>query len=104
MASAVFEPSSAAVALTSPAVMRIVRPLIGTSVDAAAKRCQLLGGAVRIERGVERRAIGDRHHAVALDGERARARRERSRVPRIAVAMVVDEERRGEDVAGAGAV
>src|SRR4051812_15975397 len=41
MASAVREPSSAAVAVTSPAVMRIVRALIRSSVDARRNDCQL---------------------------------------------------------------
>src|SRR4051812_39929657 len=45
MASAVLEPSSAAVAVTLPAVMRIVRALIRSSVDARRKDCQLCGAA-----------------------------------------------------------
>src|SRR5438045_9463162 len=58
-------------------------------------------GAVLGECYVERRAVGHRHPALALDGQRARARRGGGRAPRVAGAVVLDEERRGEDVARA---
>src|SRR5207247_1565203 len=49
-------------------------------------------------------AVGHRRPALALDGERARARRRGRREPGIAHALVLDEKRRGEDVAGTGRV
>src|SRR2546425_6276148 len=56
------------------------------------------------EGGVERCPIRDRRPALALDGERAGAGGGRRGLPRIAVALILDEERRREHVAGAGRV
>src|SRR2546426_10600294 len=49
-------------------------------------------------------SIGQRGPAFALDGERSGARCRRGRLPGIALAVIVNEERRGEDVPGAGGV
>src|SRR3989441_929532 len=56
------------------------------------------------ERDIERCAIRDGRPALPLDGERARARGGGRGLPRVAVALILDEEGRREDVAGAGRV
>src|SRR5881409_3106015 len=56
------------------------------------------------ERGIERYAIRDGRPAFPLDGERARARGRDRGLPRVAVALILDEEGRREDVAGAGRI
>src|SRR5204862_868418 len=57
--------------------------------------------SVLAKRGVERSAIGHRDPSLALDGERAPAGCGGGREPRVARPVVLDQERRGEDVAGA---
>src|SRR5262245_54739360 len=64
-----------------------------------------LGGTLIFgQRRVEHGAIGDRGPALALDREGAGARGGGGRLPGVAVALVLDEERCCEDIAGAGGI
>src|SRR6266850_1931481 len=86
MARAVFESLSCASADTAPAPAPLSVTLI-----------------LR-ERGVERCAISDRGPGFALDRQRPGTRGGGHGLPGVALALILDEERRREDVAGAGRI
>src|SRR5207244_10814629 len=59
---------------------------------------------VLLERRRGEAPVRHRHPTLTLDGDGARTRRRGRREPGIGGALILDEKRRGEDVAGAGRV
>src|SRR5262245_48470589 len=114
MACAVFEPLSVASADTLPAVIRIARSIqeqvrrgllrVSSTHPLSPGPATLVVALILGERSVEPSAVGDGGPAFAFHGEGAGARGSGGGLPGIAVALVLDEERRREDVAGAGRI
>src|SRR5206468_10622204 len=82
----------------------VVSPPAALAASPAPGPAPLSAALILSERGVERCAISDRGPGFALDRQRPGARGGGRGLPGVALALILDEERRREDVAGAGRI